>query len=582
VVVNSNTTFTAIGHGTDSLGNDVTYDEGPPEVYPGEKDTVDVDVISPDTQISISTSAAVVQAGGTVNLTVTEDNTGGVPLGAPYVEVSPGGYTLNKASGYYTGGDTNSDGILDTDETWTWIITGVVVSSNTTFTAIGHGTDSLGGDVTYPGYSGERDTVDVTVISPGTQVSIDASVYLIYAGDTVNLTVTEDNTGTVALSAPYVEVSPGSYTLNKASGYYTGGDTNSDGILDTDETWTWIITGVVVNSDTTFTATGHGTDSLGGDVTYDNGYLDERDTVDVDTIDPDTLVTIDSDVYETIPGGNVILTITEKNTGDDPLTSVYVRVDNGSSYVDLDVTDASWTSDYNGDAILDPDETWTWTLQVTISTDTTFTATGHGIDSLGNDVTVPYYEFEQDSVSVRVEGDFTRTWGFWKTHLYLVQYALNPANGLGILPINLGDWGDGDMVIDGPCRYMGLMWTNQSNNSDGSKRTKIDAARIHTAHQALAAIMNYYMPNGATIPVSPAEIANILTNGNVKQIRDLGSQLAAYNESGEDIALDPSLPPTGKTSGNIGDPQGARDVGAPCETYWDTEPDTSRGKDHNK
>ena len=65
---------------------------------------------------------------------------------------------------------------------------------------------------------------------------------------------------------------------------------------------------------------------------------------------------------------------------------------------------------------------------------------------------------------------------------------------------------------------------------------------------------------------------------NEKDIRDLDSALAAYNESGDNVAFNPSVPPTGKTSGNIADPQGARDVGAPCETYWDTTTDTSRGR----
>jgi hypothetical protein len=68
-------------------------------------------------------------------------------------------------------------------------------------------------------------------------------------------------------------------------------------------------------------------------------------------------------------------------------------------------------------------------------------------------------------------------------------------------------------------------------------------------------------------------IADTLTTGNTKQIRDLGSDLAAYNESGDDVAFDPIVPPTGKVTGNIADPQGARDAGAGCELYWNTTPD---------
>jgi len=68
--------------------------------------------------------------------------------------------------------------------------------------------------------------------------------------------------------------------------------------------------------------------------------------------------------------------------------------------------------------------------------------------------------------------------------------------------------------------------------------------------------MNSSMPGGAPLPdgITRGSIAETLTNGNVKDIRDLGSALAGYNESGDDVALDPSLPPTGRT--NNGDPQG--------------------------
>jgi hypothetical protein len=151
-----------------------------------------------------------------------------------------------------------------------------------------------------------------------------------------------------------------------------------------------------------------------------------------------------------------------------------------------------------------------------------------------------------------------------------------------ITSINLGNWTNeaGVMqthVITGNCSYMGLMWSDQSKNSDGTMRTAIDAARIHTAHQALAAIMNSYLPGGAPLPagVTLASIANTLTNGTIQQIRNLGSVLAGYNESGDNIAFDPSVPPTGKD--NNGDPQGARAVGALCASYWNT-PVAPKGK----
>ena len=51
-------------------------------------------------------------------------------------------------------------------------------------------------------------------------------------------------------------------------------------------------------------------------------------------------------------------------------------------------------------------------------------------------------------------------------------------------------------------------------------------------------------------------IAEILTSGTIKEICNLGSVLAKYNESGEDVALNPSIPPTDNV--NNADPQGAK------------------------
>jgi hypothetical protein len=309
---------------------------------------------------------------------------------------------------------------------------------------------------------------------------------------------------------------------------------------------------------------------------------------------PHTTINVTADFYETTPGGNVWLHICDTNDGEVPLTDPYVELwtNNGTGPVliaTLNATSSNFTGDYGVPYVMDVGETWCWDYQVTLWVTTNITVIGHGTDPWGNPVdgsTYPgepgTYPSETDTITVRV-GGATRTWGFWKTHMWLVNWMLDPAYGNVTLPINLGDWGQGSMNVTDNCTYMALMWANQASNSDGGKRAKIDAARIHTAQQALAAIMNDSMAGGASLlawlidndihdyPTATdarALIADILTDGNEKQIRTLGSVLAGYNESGEGVALDPSLPPTGKT--NNADPQGARDVGATCETYWDT------------
>ena len=285
-------------------------------------------------------------------------------------------------------------------------------------------------------------------------------------------------------------------------------------------------------------------------------------------------------------------------SGDAPLTDAGVHL--RANDVEYGFSPMGRTSPYflDGDdnpnpgdltGVLDPTECWTWVVNVTIYEDTFFEAWGNGTDPLGNPVTYDPdtgegLESEYQSFTIEV-GNATRTWGFWKTHLWLVDYMLGGSTELDpldpyytatpivTLPIYFGNWTGVDKYVSDNCTYMALMWAKQSHNSDGTKRTKLDAARIHTAHQALAAIMNYYMPGGAPLPdgITLTSIANNLTNGTIQEIRILGSALANYNESGDDEALDPSLPPTGRVyDDNIADPQGGRAEGEPCEEYWDT------------
>lgn len=226
----------------------------------------------------------------------------------------------------------------------------------------------------------------------------------------------------------------------------------------------------------------------------------------VDVISPETTLTVVTYVYDT-ETGNVEINITDCNTGDDPLTVPCLNLRANKVVYDGCMNDTALEfvgGDGNGDGILDPDECWEWFVVVTISETTFFEAWGYGVDSLGNPVTYDpdtgigmISEYKNFTVEV---GNATRTWGFWKTHLWLVKWMFDPANGvmdLATTPIDLGTWDGKDMLINNTCDYMGLMWADQTKNYDGGMREDIDKARIHTAHQALAAIMNSYMPGGA-------------------------------------------------------------------------------------
>jgi len=277
--------------------------------------------------------------------------------------------------------------------------------------------------------------------------------------------------------------------------------------------------------------------------------ITDSDTVEVDVVHPNTMVTIEPDLWETFPGGNVILTITEKNTGDVALENVSVTVNDGTSDIAvLDKDTVGMTGD-DGNGILDPGETWTWELPVIIYVDTTFTVTGYGeVVGLGNIITYPDYPDEQAEATVET-GAATRTLGFWKTHLIFTENVFDVYLGGNI---DLG-W----RQIDSIEKLMGIFWANVAKESDGSKRKALCKARVQASWQAIAAILNSSMPGGAPLPsgVTLESIKNTLGGTNVGAIKALASQLDDYNMSGDDVALDPSLLPTGKA-----DPNGARDI----------------------
>ena len=261
-------------------------------------------------------------------------------------------------------------------------------------------------------------------------------------------------------------------------------------------------------------------------------------------------------VYDTVTG-NVEITIEDCNDGDVPLTDsrVHLRA-NGVEYgfSPMDHTSPYFISgDTNANGILDPEECWTWYVVVTISETTFFEAWGYGVDPLGNPVTYDPdtgegLETEYQSFSIEV-GNATRTLGFWKTHLEFTTLVFTDYAGNNI---DLG-WKN----ITSIEQMMGIFWADVAKNSGGSKRNNLCKAKLQVSWQAIAAILNSSMPGGETLPagITPESIANTLEFGTTKEIRALGVQLDTYNNSGDDQALDPGLPSTGRA-----DPNGARDI----------------------
>jgi hypothetical protein len=168
---------------------------------------------------------------------------------------------------------------------------------------------------TYPidsNVSGTKN-IPLTIINPSTTVTITPSVTSVIPPGTISLTVTEHNSDIVQLVSPNVVVSsvpatatpPMPLTLIKTSPYYVSGDTLDDGILGAGETWTWIITGVVVNAQTTFTANGDAIDLLGNHVNFDTVG---GKTPGVATERASTIVHISSTAVTITPAKNTVIT----------------------------------------------------------------------------------------------------------------------------------------------------------------------------------------------------------------------------------------------------------------------------------
>jgi hypothetical protein len=423
--------------------------EANPSFTADDSRDIPVQMIWPSTTVTIvSSPVGPVIPGSMVPLTVTETNNtvgptelnqpGATDITSPSVVVtsSAGGapfpLVLNKASGFFSGGDGGIVNVLDGSdvgtvpppgETWTWIVPGVVVNSNTTFTANGDGIDFLGNHVNFdtvagttPGISTERAPTTVNVILPDTNVTISSSASHVSPGGKIDLIITETNTGSVSLTSPRVDLTASppagvtaSWTLDVTNLF--SGDGGSVGVLDASEVWTWHVNGVVINAITDFTAIGHG--FVGGtDITAPPAGINpnEKKIIRVNIDHPHTtlsLTTVGSVTEVPVGGGPVTLTIIDTNDGDVDLINPYVVITKnptGSPFpLSLGKASAPYyiSGDSDGDGIHDPLEAWKWQVTVTVTTDTTFTAVGHGTDPTGTDITYPGYP-ERGQVSITI------------------------------------------------------------------------------------------------------------------------------------------------------------------------------------
>ena len=207
------------------------------------------------------TGPALAHVGDEVTYSLTVTNIGNTPL--DNVTVSD---PLCDATPLFTGGDANIDGLLDLSETWMYTCVHVIAAGDgdpVTNTATVTGADSLGTVV-----SAQDDHV-VDIIAPAIAIAKTSDVPIAGPNQTVVYTMVITNAGDtplhdVVVSDPLCD-----------SVEFVGGDTNTDGILDLSEAWTYTCSAVLfepvplgtVVSPVDNTATASGTDVLGLTVT---------------------------------------------------------------------------------------------------------------------------------------------------------------------------------------------------------------------------------------------------------------------------------------------------------------------------
>jgi uncharacterized repeat protein (TIGR01451 family) len=223
---------------TVTITNTVVASVPPPVVYPPVvyPPIVNPPVVYPPliNVIKTPTPLALTSAGGSVTYTYAVTNPGVVALS----NVSVTDDKINHVS--YVSGDVNSDNLLQPSETWIYTAT-TTLSVTTTNTA------------TVTGGANGMTATDIAVAT----VNVSSTVYppliniiktplplvLTSVGGSVTYTYKVTNPGVVALSDVHV-------TDDKLSPVnYVSGDVNSDGLLQTDETW--IYTGTMTLSATT-------------------------------------------------------------------------------------------------------------------------------------------------------------------------------------------------------------------------------------------------------------------------------------------------------------------------------------------
>ena len=386
-VVDTNSSFEAVGEGTSNQVTTTINDEG----APGPEDTVLANIAGP---------GSVVEGETTTDYTVTLDETvptgGSVTVNLSYSGTATDGtdYTGVTSVVIPAGSDnttftlpTIDDSFADDGET---IIIDIasVVDTNSSFEAVGEGTSNqVTTTINDEGAPGPEDTVLANIAGPGSVVEGETTTdYTVTLDETVpaggSVTVNLSYSGTATDGSDYTGVT--SVVIPAGSDNTTFSlPTIDDAFADNGET---IIIDIasVVDTNSSFEAVGEGTNNQVTTTINDEGTPGPEDTVLVNIAGPasvlegDTTTDYTLTLDETVPtGGSVTVNLSYSGTATDGsdytgVTSVVIPA--GSDNI-------TFTIDTLDDVFADDDETIIIDIASVVDTNGSFEAVGEGTNN---------------------------------------------------------------------------------------------------------------------------------------------------------------------------------------------------------
>lgn len=495
-------------------------------------------VIHPSTITTIVSDSGTVVSGGSVTLTVTEENNGDVDLTNVSVEVDNGVGTLTSPP---DSGDTGGDNVLGVGETWSWDVSSGAISSNTTFTAVGHGEDPNGNDVTWTdGCAAENPEENVICDSDEEDEVLVEVVESLVVEKTVDESFDREWAWDIAKSADDTELDPLEEGQIHIVNYDVDVSATSNDVSH-EVTGTITITNPVGNPDATVDSVSDVLDVSGAaSVSCEDA---DADTAAPWTLSPGEVLNCTYEQLNADPDDSTN-TATVTTSGDVPGGEAVEPVSFGEEDLDDEIDECVDVNDTNigflGTVCANEAPT-TFEYSLEFSTDAeadVVLVCGDNehmniADLVTNDTQTTDEDDELVTAFVDCDQGCTLTQGYWKTHSVLgpAPYDSEGWGNLGDFDGNEGEEEEGEDWVNWSIDWYTAFWTPPKGGNVWYK----------LAHQFQAAYLN--AQNGASTPTEVddalADAENWLMTMNpddktkgkdAKDANSWHSTLASYNE----------------------------------------------------